>query len=220
MNESSTQKQPDPSHFRNVYCVGRNYRLHAAELGNEVPNSPMIFTKPTHAVVGMKDNQLVVPASQGSVHYEAELVFAVGKPYVAGIGCDEILSSFTVGLDLTLRDVQEKLKAKGHPWLAAKGFMNSATVGSWLRFPGMIAMEAYDFGLRINEREVQRGNVRDMVFDLQRIVDHIGSSYGLSTGDLIYTGTPAGVGPLNDGDLLEVWWNDESLGRSRVSMER
>jgi 2-keto-4-pentenoate hydratase/2-oxohepta-3-ene-1,7-dioic acid hydratase in catechol pathway len=129
-----------------------------------------------------------------------------------------LLSSFTVGLDLTLRDVQERLKSKGHPWLAAKGFRNSATLGRWKDFQGMNAMKEHDFGLRINDKEVQRGNVRDMVFDLQTIVDFIGQNYGLATGDLIYTGTPAGVGSLNEGDLLEVWWNEESLGRAQVKL--
>jgi 2-keto-4-pentenoate hydratase/2-oxohepta-3-ene-1,7-dioic acid hydratase in catechol pathway len=219
MNENVTQPQLAPAHIRNIFCVGRNYRLHAAELGNDVPSSPMIFTKPTHALLEMKDNALAVPASQGSVHYEAELVFAIGRTYEKGILCDELLSLFTVGLDLTLRDVQEKLKQKGHPWLAAKGFRNSATIGKWKPFPGVEAMQAHDFGLRINDREVQRGNVSEMVFDLQRIVDHIGINYGLSAGDVIYSGTPAGVGPLNDGDLMEVWWNEESLGRSLVRME-
>ncbi|RED65595.1 fumarylacetoacetate hydrolase family protein [Cohnella lupini] len=217
MNENRVLLSPES--FRNIYCVGRNYRLHAAELGNEVPTSPMIFTKPTHAIFEMTGNELVLPASQGSVHYEAELVFAVGRQYEAGISCDDLFSSFTVGLDLTLRDVQDKLKAKGHPWLAAKGFRNSATLGRWHPFSGELAMQASDFGLLINNEQVQRGNARDMVFDLQRIADHVGSNFGLSTGDLIYTGTPAGVGSLSDGDLLEVWWNEESLGRSRVKLE-
>jgi len=205
--------------LRNIYCVGRNYRLHAAELGNEVPEIPMIFTKPSHAAVEMTDGFLAVPASRGSVHYEAELVFAIGQAYEEGIRCDELLSAFTVGLDLTLRDVQEKLKAKGHPWLAAKGFRNSATLGSWIKFPGTRAMSEHDFGLRINDKEVQRGNVRDMVFDLQQIIDFVGRNYGLAAGDLLYTGTPAGVGSLGEGDKLEVWWNEISLGRMTVKLE-
>jgi fumarylpyruvate hydrolase len=206
--------------IRNIYCIGRNYRLHAAELGNEVPTEPMLFTKPTHAVISMKDGVLVLPGSQGSVHYEAELVFAVGRTYEAGLKCDELISSFTVGLDLTLRDVQDKLKAKGHPWLAAKGFQNSAPLGRWIHYPGIAGMCAHDFGLRINEKEVQRGNIKEMVFGLQEIVDFVGQTYGLAEGDLLYTGTPAGVGSLNEGDTLDVWWNEESLGKGQVKLER
>ncbi|WP_372635882.1 fumarylacetoacetate hydrolase family protein [Cohnella sp.] len=198
--------------LRNIYCVGRNYRLHAAELGNEVPTSPMIFTKPTHSVAAMTGGELRLPGSQGSVHYESELVFAIGTPYEPGIRFDELVSAFTVGLDLTLRDVQDKLKAKGHPWLAAKGFRNSAVLGRWLAYPGAAEIESREFSLSINDREVQRGNVRDMVFDLQTLADFVGSYYGLGRGDLLFTGTPAGVGALADGDHLDARWNGESLG--------
>jgi len=208
----NTHRDNPASEPRNIYCVGRNYRLHAAELGNEVPTSPMIFTKPTHSVANMIGGDLRLPGSQGSVHYEAELVFSVGKSYEAGIRIDELISAFTVGLDLTLRDVQDRLKAKGHPWLAAKGFRNSAVLGRWLAYPGSAEIEARDFGLRINDREVQRGNVRDMVFGLPELFEFIARNYGLAEGDLVFTGTPAGVGALNDGDKLDVRWNEESLG--------
>ncbi|TVY00443.1 fumarylacetoacetate hydrolase family protein [Cohnella terricola] len=204
--------------LRNIYCVGRNYRLHAAELGNEVPTSPMIFTKPTHAVIRMEDGLLKLPGSQGSIHYEAELVVAVGRPYEPGIRCDELFTAFTVGLDLTLRDVQERLKAKGQPWLAAKGFRNSAAFGKWLAFPGSTAIKEGDFAFRINDQEVQRGNANDMVFDLQLIADFVGTNYGLGVGDVLFTGTPAGVGALSDGDRLDVRWNEESLGRLTVAI--
>lgn len=213
MNDQPSIKLSD---IRNIYCVGRNYRLHAAELGNAVPDSPMIFTKPSHAAVEMRGEALYIPGSQGMVHYEAELVFAVGRAYEAGMSCDELFTSFTVGLDLTLRDVQDLIKANGQPWLPAKGFRSSATVGRWLDFPGEAAMTEYDFGLRLNGAEVQRGNVRDMVFTLQQIVDYIGQNYGLGAGDLIFTGTPEGVGSLSEGDKLEVWLNEQSLGEATV----
>jgi fumarylpyruvate hydrolase len=216
MNDQTNIKLSD---IRNIYCVGRNYRLHAAELGNEVPTSPMIFTKPTHAAVEMRGEALVIPGSQGKVHFEAELVFAVGRAYEAGMSCDKLFTSFTVGLDLTLRDVQDQIKAKGQPWLPAKGFRSSATVGKWLIYPGESAMAEHDFGLRLNGAEVQRGNVRDMVFSLQQIVEYIGRNYGLGAGDLIYTGTPAGVGSLSEGDKLEVWWSERSIGEASVKVE-
>ncbi|MFC5405230.1 fumarylacetoacetate hydrolase family protein [Cohnella soli] len=205
------------SNIRNIYCVGRNYRLHAAELGNDVPTVPMIFTKPSHAAFAMDGGELGIPGARGSVHYEAELVFAIGRAFEPGIDCDDLIAGFTVGLDLTLRDVQDALKAKGHPWLAAKGFPNSATFGRWLPFPGAKAMEAHEFGLTINGNEAQRGNTKDMVFSLRQIVDFVGTEYGLGAGDVIYTGTPAGVGSLKDGDSLDVWWDGASVGRSTVS---
>ncbi|MFC5529923.1 fumarylacetoacetate hydrolase family protein [Cohnella yongneupensis] len=205
--------------IRNIYCVGRNYRLHAEELGNEVPASPMLFTKPTHAIATMDEGKLIIPSSQGAVHYEAELVFAIGRTYEPGMRLEELISHFTVGLDLTLRDVQETIKKKGLPWLPAKGFRNSAVLGRWLAFPGLDEVSAHAFGLRINGAEAQRGEVRDMVFGLQQLIDYTGRMYGLAAGDLIYTGTPAGVDALNEGDELEVWWNEETLGRATVRME-
>ncbi|WP_373232853.1 fumarylacetoacetate hydrolase family protein [Cohnella sp.] len=216
MSENTFQFVSD---IRNIYCVGRNYRLHAAELGNEVPTSPMLFTKPTHAAVTMADGVLVLPGSQGLVHYEAEVVFAVGRRYEAGISCDDLFTSYTVGLDLTLRDVQERLKAKGQPWLAAKGFRNSALLGRWMSYPGIVTLSEQDFGLSINNKEVQRGNLKDMVFSLQQLAHFVGQTYGLAAGDLLFTGTPAGVGALSDGDKLDVWWNEESVGRAAVKLE-
>lgn len=205
--------------IRNVYCVGRNYRLHAEELGNEVPTAPMLFTKPTHAVAAMDGGMLAIPADQGAVHYEAELVFAVGRAYEPGMRCDELFSHYTVGLDLTLRDVQETIKKKGLPWLPAKGFRNSAALGEWRAYPGLDKVAAHPFGLRINGSEAQRGEMKDMVFGLQTLVDFIGRAYGLGPGDLIFTGTPAGVGALRAGDALETWWNEETLGRATVRVE-
>ncbi|MFC5703797.1 fumarylacetoacetate hydrolase family protein [Cohnella faecalis] len=205
--------------IRNVYCVGRNYRLHAAEMGNEVPTSPMLFTKPTHAVVPLDGRPVLLPGAFGSVHYEAELVLLIGKAYEPGMKADDLIVGFTVGLDLTLRDVQDKLKAKGQPWLAAKGFRSSAPIGRWMAFPGEAALSEADFGLRINGREAQRGNVRDMVFGLQQLVEFTGKHYGLGPGDVLFTGTPQGVGALQDGDMLEVRWNEESVGTATIKLE-
>lgn len=205
--------------IRNIYCVGRNYRLHAEELDNAVPTSPMLFTKPTHAVAPL-DGTLVIPSAQGAVHYEAELVFAVGRTYVPGMRPDDLLTHFTVGLDLTLRDLQDKIKSKGFPWLPAKGFRNSAVLGRWLAYPGLDQVSAHAFGLRMNGKKVQRGLMQDMVFGLQELIDYTGSVYGLGPGDLLYTGTPAGVGALSGGDELEVWWNEETLGRATVKLEQ
>jgi 2-keto-4-pentenoate hydratase/2-oxohepta-3-ene-1,7-dioic acid hydratase in catechol pathway len=206
--------------IRNIYCVGRNYRLHAAELGNAVPDSPMIFTKPSHSAISMDGGSLPLPSGRGSIHYEAELVFAVGRPYEAGIRCDELFTAYTVGLDLTLRDVQDRLKEKGHPWLAAKGFRNSAALGRWLAYPGSAAIDAGAFGLRLNGREVQRGRTGDMVFGLQQLADFVAEAYGLGPGDLLFTGTPAGVGALSEGDLLEVDWEGASLGKLTATFGR
>lgn len=205
--------------IRNVFCVGRNYRLHAAELGNDVPSSPMLFMKPSHAAVPVTEGMLLVPGNRGAVHYETELVVRVGRPYESGISPDELFSHLTVGLDLTLREVQDGLKAKGHPWLAAKGFRNSAPLGKWIEFPGEATLADTDFGLNLNAKEVQRGNVKDMVFGLRELAEFTGQAYGLGPGDILFTGTPAGVGSLSEGDELAWWFGDRTLGSAKVAME-
>jgi fumarylpyruvate hydrolase len=204
--------------IRNVYCVGRNYRAHAAELGNDVPEQPMIFIKPTHAITAMTGDVIQLPANQGSIHYEAELVIHIGKPYETGITVDELVDQFTIGLDLTLRDVQSEIKKKGQPWLPAKGFLGSAPLGDFRSFPGTAACQSQDFKLIKNGEAVQIGNVTNMIFDLQTIVDYIALHYGLGVGDVIYTGTPEGVGPLQDGDQLELVWGDQIVGACRIQI--
>lgn len=194
--------------IQNVYCVGRNYRLHAQELGNEVPKEPMIFLKPSHAVVAMKDSTIALPADRGEVHYEVELVIRIGRAYELGMKVDELVDVMAMGIDFTLRDVQSVCKQKGQPWTPAKGFKNSAPISSYIAFPGVDELAKHDFTLHKNEVEVQRGNVRDMIFNLQTIVDYIALHYGLGEGDLIFTGTPAGVGPVVAGDQFVLRYGD------------
>ncbi|CAM2961251.1 fumarylacetoacetate hydrolase family protein [Paenibacillus sediminis] len=198
--------------IRNVYCVGRNYKLHAAELGNAVPEQPMIFLKPSHAVVSLDGSKLPLPQQQGEVHYEAELVIRIGKPYESGISVNELVTEMAFGIDFTLRDVQNVIKQKGHPWTAAKGFKNAAPITEFIPFTSLDKVKEQDFTLIKNGNEVQRGNVKDMIFSLQEIVDYIAEHYGLGEGDIIFTGTPAGVGPVAEGDRLEIYWGDQSVG--------
>lgn len=204
--------------IRNVYCVGRNYRLHAAELGNEVPSEPMIFMKPSHAVIPL-NQEVVLPTGRGEIHYEVELVLRVARSYVPGISVDELIDEMAFGIDMTLRDVQTELKKKGSPWTAAKGFRNSAPLSKYIAFPGLEEIVNSDFTLIHNGAEVQRGNVKDMIFSLQQIVDYVAEQYGLGEGDLIFTGTPAGVGSVQDGDNLEITWNGESLGSGKINLD-
>lgn len=201
----------------NVYCVGRNYRLHAEELGNEVPGEPMIFLKPSHAVVPMNETEIALPTGRGEIHYEAELVLRIGRRYESGMTVDELVDVMAFGIDFTLRDVQTELKKKGHPWTAAKGFKNSAPVTPYIAFPGTAETAGEDFVLRKNGEIVQRGNIRNMIFSLQQIVDYIADRYGLDEGDLIFTGTPEGVGPVYEGDRLEIAYGSNVLGSCVIS---
>jgi len=212
MNEAANQ-------INNIYCIGRNYKLHALELGNEVPESPMVFTKPNHSVVAMDGGTVELPGNVGEVHFELEIVLRVGEGYTPGADIDNIFDAMTLGLDLTLRDVQSKLKAKGHPWLAAKGFKASAPLGKWMAYPGEAAIISQEFTLQRNEEVAQRGCAKDMIFGIKELVRHIESNYGLGPGDLIFTGTPAGVAALRDGDKLQTFWGEEQLGACTVTLK-
>ncbi|RTE09562.1 fumarylacetoacetate hydrolase family protein [Paenibacillus whitsoniae] len=204
--------------IRNIYCVGRNYRAHAAELGNDVPDQPMIFTKPTHALAPMNGESLALPSGQGEIHYETELVLHIAKPYEAGASVDALVDSYALGIDFTLRDVQSVIKKKGQPWLPAKGFLNSAPLSDWRPFPGAAKLAERNFQLRLNDTVVQDGNIGNMIFDLQTIIDYIAKHYGLGPSDIIYTGTPEGVGPVQSGDRLELLFGEESFGAFTVTM--
>lgn len=198
--------------IRNVYCVGRNYRLHAAELGNAVPEQPMIFTKPTHALIPMEGQDISLPGTLGDVHYEGELVLHIGKQYEKGMSLDQLVDQMALGIDFTLRDLQNEMKKNGHPWLPAKGFLGSAPITAFLPFPSFAQIQEKDFTLEKNGEEVQRGNSKDMIFNLQEIIDFIAAHYGIGPGDVIYTGTPAGVRKVADGDKLELFWDGKALG--------
>lgn len=189
--------------IRNIYCVGRNYALHAQELGNAVPEEPIIFSKPTHALHA-SSGKLALPGTIGDIHYEVELVVRIGAAYKSGMSVEELVDGVAVGIDLTARDVQSTLKEKRQPWLLAKGFPGSAVLGPFQPFAGSAAFDEIAFSLVKNDEAVQSGSPRDMIFSLQQLVDFIGPRLGLGAGDVIYTGTPAGVGPLADGDTLEM----------------
>ncbi|MDF2835014.1 MAG: fumarylacetoacetate hydrolase [Paenibacillus sp.] len=209
----------DKSGINNIYCIGRNYKLHALELGNDVPDSPMVFTKPSHAAVGMDGGIIELPGGVGEVHFELEIVLRVGEEYRPGAPADECFDAMTLGLDLTLRDVQSVLKAKGHPWLAAKGFKASAPLGSWIPYPGEAELAEQEFTLLRGDEVAQRGRAKDMIFGVTELVRHIESNFGLGPGDLIFTGTPAGVAALREGDKLQALWGEEKLGECTVSLK-
>ena len=205
--------------IQNIYCVGRNYRLHAAELGNDVPTKPMIFDKPTHALAQAAGNEIELPGTRGELHYEAELVIHIARPYEAGVTLEQMVDKIALGIDFTLRDVQSDLKKAGHPWLLAKGFRNSAILTPFHPFPGVDALQNTDFSLLKNGEQVQRGKISDVIFDLMTIIAYISDNFGLDQGDIIYTGTPAGVGPIADGDVMTLVWGEESWGQFTAKLK-
>ncbi|MDY7567576.1 fumarylacetoacetate hydrolase family protein [Pseudomonas sp. RTC3] len=196
-----------------VVCIGRNYAEHAKELDNPVPTEPLLFIKPGSCVVAL-DGGFTIPADRGSVHYEAEIVVLIGKPLTRNPSREEVLDAitgFAPGLDLTLRDVQSRLKEKGLPWEIAKSFDGAAVLAPF------VSADAYedltDIGIRltINGEVRQDGNSSAMLNPIVPMIQYMASNFSLQAGDVIMTGTPAGVGPLNVGDEIVL----ELTGKSR-----
>jgi fumarylpyruvate hydrolase len=205
--------------IRNIYCIGRNYRLHAKELGNEVPEAPLVFLKPTHSLAKADGRVLSLPGTKGEVHYEAEWVLRISRPVASGTPVDEVVSHMGLGIDFTLRDVQSGLKKKGHPWLPAKGFPNAAVLTDLKPFPGLAACASKSFSLFKNQERVQKGTIDDMVFSPQQLVDYCAAHFGLGEGDIIFTGTPAGVGKVEDNDHFRLDWENEPWGECQIRLK-
>lgn len=190
--------------INNIYCVGRNYRAHAKELQNAVPKEPLFFMKPTHAAVFLgTENVLTLPKEQGSVHFELELVIRLKRAYEPGLFLEEVIDSIALGLDFTLRDVQNSAKEDGLPWLKAKGFPNSAALTAERSFRQQDWSEL-SFKLLKNGVVQQVGFTADMIFDLPTLLGFCQKHFGLDKDDLIFTGTPAGVGAVSSGDQLQL----------------
>jgi 2-keto-4-pentenoate hydratase/2-oxohepta-3-ene-1,7-dioic acid hydratase in catechol pathway len=195
-----------------IFCIGRNYALHAAELNNEIPKEPVIFMKPKNAL--LQDNSpFYYPDFTVDIHYECELVLRVCKngKNIREKYASRYYDKITVGIDLTARDLQTPLKEKGLPWEKAKAFDHSAVVGKMIDcLPGDDS-EAIQFSLRKNNELVQEGNSADMLFNFNQILTNISRYFTVNIGDLIFTGTPAGVGRIQIGDHLDGFLGEENL---------
>ena len=185
-----------------IICIGRNYGAHAKELGNEVPEKPVIFCKPDTAL--LKNNEpFYIPSFSKDIHHEIEVVVKIDKmgKSIAPQFAHKYYSEITLGIDFTARDLQSELKAKGLPWELAKAFDNSAVVGQFVNKTS-VNLEALEFTLLKNSVPVQQGNTKDMLFNIDTIISFVSHYFTLKTGDLIFTGTPAGVGAVEIGDQL------------------
>ena len=188
-----------------IFCVGRNYQEHAKELGNIAPDSPIIFIKPISSLAS--HNKIHYPQHGNVLHYETELVIKIGKAGKPKKKSEiaQYISGFGIGLDLTLRDLQAQLKAKGYPWEIAKAFDDSATISHIIPYQSDIhQLNNYDFKCHINGIEKQNGNSKDMIFNIETIILFIASIWKLEVNDLIYTGTPKGVGEIHKGDTISI----------------
>lgn len=197
-----------------IFCVGRNYAEHAKELGNALPEAPVIFMKPDTALLA-PGAKFEYPSFTSDLHYEIELVLRIGKtakniPAANALSC---VDAITVGIDFTARDVQAGLKSKGLPWEKAKAWDNSAIVGEWKPFNAEANADGGEilFSLTKNGQTAQSGTTQDMIYSFETLLEHISGYFTLSPGDLVYTGTPAGVGPCLPGDTLAGFLGDEKL---------
>ncbi|WP_017728741.1 fumarylacetoacetate hydrolase family protein [Halalkalibacterium ligniniphilum] len=204
--------------IKNIYCIGRNYAKHAVELGNAIPEKPILFSKPTRALTVAKGQTVLFPSNRGEIHHELEIVLHVSKDVKQGDHVEDVIDKMALGIDFTLRDEQSELKKQGHPWLRAKGFKSSAIVTDFWAFPGIEACRNTNFSLTKNGDIVQQGNIQDMMFNFQQIIEQISEAFGLGTGDIIYTGTPEGVGAIQSNDEFRFYWGEEEKGSFIVSM--
>jgi 2-keto-4-pentenoate hydratase/2-oxohepta-3-ene-1,7-dioic acid hydratase in catechol pathway len=182
--------------------VGRNYADHARELGNDVPDAPILFMKPATSLVSLHE-PLELPKGQGEVHHEVEMVVLIGKRIHKETDLDNVrfsIAGYAVGLDLTLRDVQNTLKEKGHPWERAKAFDGAAPVSGFIDARGISVKQKLNVTLEINDEVRQHGHTGQMLFPTFELLSEISQTFTLEPGDVVFTGTPAGVGPLNSGD--------------------
>ena len=195
-----------------IFCVGRNYADHAKELGNAVPEEPVIFMKPKSALL-QSHAPFYYPEFSNELHYEVELVLHICKngKYIPERQANKYYNKLTVGIDFTARDIQAELKKKGLPWEKAKAGDNSAVVGKWIDVTPEMIKKTINFSLLNNQSKVQDGNSKDMIFSFDHIVSHISNYFSLNIGDLVFTGTPAGVGECVVGDMLEGFLEKEKM---------
>lgn len=196
-----------------IFCIGMNYRAHVEEMGKTFPAEPVIFLKPETALL-QKNRPFFLPDFSNDVEYELEVVVRIGKlgkcisPKFAHTYYDEL----TVGIDFTARDIQKNAIRLGHPWDVAKGFDNAAPIGDF-RSKSTLPHTAdhLNFHLLLNDEQVQTGNTADMIFGIDELISKISQYYTLKIGDLIFTGTPLGVGKVGIGDHLQAFLEGEKL---------
>jgi 2-keto-4-pentenoate hydratase/2-oxohepta-3-ene-1,7-dioic acid hydratase in catechol pathway len=188
-----------------VFCIGRNYVEHVHELSNVMPAKPVVFIKPASCLVGPGE-KIHFPKHGNELHHEVEIVVRVSKKGRARTEEEALsfINAISIGLDLTLRDVQTELKQKGLPWEIAKAFDQSAPIGDFIPYDGLLDLKNISFGCKINGIKRQRGNTGNMIFSIQKLLVELSKIWVLRPGDLIYTGTPSGVGPLKIDDRIEV----------------
>jgi len=195
-----------------IICIGLNYRKHALELGWPLPDEPVVFLKPDSSI--LKNNKpFFLPDFSIDIHYEVEVVIKISKlgKGISAKFAHRYYDEITLGIDITARDMQNRLRASGMPWELSKCFDGAAPIGNFIPVTDKMNMANLDFRLEINDKVVQSGNTSDMIFGINEIVEYVSNYFTLKTGDLIFTGTPPGVGPLHKNDNLVAYLGEESV---------
>ncbi len=195
-----------------IICIGRNYAAHIEELKNEKPGNPVVFLKPDTALL-KNGVPFFYPDFSQNIHHEVELVLKISKEgkYIQKKFAHRYFEEIGLGIDFTARDLQDQCKAKGLPWEIAKAFNGSAPIGDFMPVSDIESLENLDFHLTINGELRQKGNTSLMLFDFGTIIEYVSQFFTLKKGDLIYTGTPAGVGPVQIGDHLEGFIQNQKM---------
>ncbi len=201
--------------INNIYCVGLNYIEHVHELGNVVEDKPVIFSKPNSSLV--LGNQIFLPDFSKEIHFETEIVLRISRDtfMVNEREAAECYDAVTVGLDLTARDLQTKLKEKKLPWLLSKGFKGAAYVSDFISTEKI--KNPITFEMKLNGKTRQLGNTKNMIFSFEKIISFLSHYIQLKSGDIIYTGTPQGVGKLSSLDRIELYLEDKLVSEIKVN---
>lgn len=200
-----------------IICIGRNYAAHIEELASERPSEPILFLKPDTAVL-LKKFPFVIPEFTNDVHYEVEILVKINKvgKYIETKFAHKYYDDIGLGIDFTARDLQDQLKAKGLPWEKAKGFDGAAVIGEFVPKETFSSMENINFSLTKNGQTVQKSNSGFMLFKIDELIAEVSKYFTLKKGDIIFTGTPEGVGAVAPNDVLEGFLNDKSMFKINV----
>jgi len=200
-----------------IICIGRNYVDHIEELKNERPAEPVVFMKPDSAVL-LKQHPFVIPEFSEDIHHEIEIIVKINKvgKYIEPKFAHKYYDEISVGIDFTARDLQQKLKSKGLPWEKAKAFDGSAVIGDFLPKEQFSSLENITFELTNNDKSVQIGNTSLMLWNIDELISYVSQYFTLKIGDIIFTGTPAGVAAVKPDDVLEGFLEGQQLFRIQV----
>ncbi len=200
-----------------IICIGRNYLNHIHELDNNVPKEPLFFLKPETAIQP-KNHPFFIPDFSNNIDYEVELVIKINKTgkHIEKRFAHKYYSDIGLGIDFTARDIQNECKLNGYPWEKAKGFDGSAQISNNFIHKSDVDINNISFSLKKNGSTVQKGNSGEMIFDFKKIISYISKFYTLKIGDLVYTGTPMGVGKVEKGDVLEGFIEDKKMFNVQV----